>query len=57
MKTQFSLCAVNQFLACDAIAHPRNGLETCGIDFLPTIEAFAKCALADPFQSGVHCTQ
>src|SRR5436305_11853037 len=43
-KTHFSLCAVNQFLAGDAIAHRRNGLETLDIDFLPTIEALAKCA-------------
>jgi len=51
---RFSFCAVDQFLTCDAKANPWNCFEALAIDLLPTVEAIAKCALADPFQCRVH---
>jgi hypothetical protein len=45
------------FLALDAVARPRDGLQALGVDFFAAVDAFAEAAFADAGQGLINHLQ
>jgi hypothetical protein len=50
----FEQALLGFFLALDAMARPRYGFETLGVDFLAAGDAFSKAAFANASESSIH---